>query len=235
MLSIFKFLRLLILFFLFAGSVDVMAALAWKQTSLKKTVDVRQGTMVFKFRFQNTGSEVVTIDELKSSCSCFSPKTEKMKYAAGESGVISVLVDLNGRSGRLDKSLSVVTSAGTYSLGLDLRIPEGYQLSSRRLKWDDGESDEKSCSLINKNLKPIILETDFSRPEFKVELEEVRKGFEYKLKVLPLDCTEKIRNTIIIKTEPFGDSGPREYKVYIFVPISHPLYSKVVYCCHDTL
>lgn len=216
-LSDFRCLRLFTLLFLLTGSVEVMAELVWKQTSLKKTVDVRQGNAVFEFRFRNAGSDVVTIESVKSSCSCFSPETEKKNYAAGESGMVSVTVNLNGRTGRLNKPIQVKTSVGTYPLNLDIRIPEGYQLSSRRLLWTAGDHGAKIGTLINQNSEPILLKYGEDYSGFKVSVEEIRSGFEYQLSVTPKGEVGKTNEIITIQTESVGGSAPREYKFYAFV------------------
>ncbi len=199
----------------------VPAELVWQQTSQSRSVDVRQAETVFHFRFRNTGTESVTILELKSSCGCYHPKLEKKEYAPGESGVLTVEAHLDGRKGHVNKHVEVIASnrpKKPYKLNIDIRIPQGYNLSTRRLLWSTGDKDSQTCTILNSSKIPIKLAGATSVSSgFGVELKEIRPGFEYELRVSPKNTSDQTRSIISITTEQFGDSPPRTYKVYAFV------------------
>lgn len=213
------FIRGLTFLLSICGAVGAaQAELVWQQTSQSRNVDVRQADTTFEFQFRNTGNELISILETKSSCSCFLPKLEKTEYAPGESGILKVEAHLNGREGRINKSIEVTTSDHPnkpHKLSIDVRIPQGYKLSSRRLLWKEGDKGSKTCTLTNPSKTPIKLASaSSSSSAFEVELKEIRPGFEYRLHVLPRNGSSQVRAVITISTEQVGDSPPRTYKVY---------------------
>jgi len=68
------------------------------------------------FSFTNTGSGTLVISEVKSTCGCTVPTLAKTVYAPGESATISVTFDPSGKSGLLNKSISVISNAQPQSV-----------------------------------------------------------------------------------------------------------------------
>lgn len=63
------------------------------------------------FRFTNTGSAPLIITQVNPSCGCTTAKDwPQQPIAPGESGQISVEFNSNGNSGKVDKSISVLTN-----------------------------------------------------------------------------------------------------------------------------
>ena len=68
------------------------------------------------FHFSNTGQADLTIAEIKTSCGCTSAQLTKRVYGPGESGRIPVTVDPSRLSGKLTRSVTVLSD--------DARFPE---------------------------------------------------------------------------------------------------------------
>ena len=64
-----------------------------------------------EFTFTNTGKEVLTITDVKSSCGCTVPQLTKTQYAPGESGKITVIFNPENRSGQQHKVITVTTDS----------------------------------------------------------------------------------------------------------------------------
>lgn len=200
------------------ASETALGELVWRTTSLSRSVDVRQAEVDFQFHFRNTGPDTVTIEELKSSCSCLHPKLEKRTYGSGESGILNVNAHLNGRQGRVKKQVEVVVKGAmkSQSLGVDLYIPRGYVLSTRRLMWQAGDDGPQSCRLVNSMKKPIRLEMATSSSSgFEVELKMIQTGMEYEVCAKPVGEDAVKRGIISIFTESFEGCEPRVYKLYV--------------------
>src|ERR1700739_3982346 len=62
------------------------------------------------FTFTNQGKSNLIVASAKASCGCTVAQPPKDPIAPGASGKIEVVFDSNGKSGRVSKSISVVTN-----------------------------------------------------------------------------------------------------------------------------
>jgi cytochrome c553 len=78
------------------------------------------------FTLTNTSPNVVTINEVKTSCGCTVAKLPSQPWVleAGTNGQIHVTVDLRGKRGQLTKLVYVYGTTGTKTLTVKLTIPE---------------------------------------------------------------------------------------------------------------
>ena len=80
----------------------------------QKVIDfgtVSQGEKVKKrFRFKNTGSTNLIISDAKGSCGCTVPLWPKQPIRPGQEGEIEVVFDSNGKSGRQNKTVTLVAN-----------------------------------------------------------------------------------------------------------------------------
>jgi hypothetical protein len=87
---------------------------------------ITQGEIVaYTYRFKNSGVAPLIISNVQPSCGCTDLKTWPQEpIAPGETGEISVEFNSEGRSGSVNKSISVVsnTSPATIRLGLSGEI-----------------------------------------------------------------------------------------------------------------
>lgn len=73
--------------------------------------DIKPGTKVeHTFNLKNAGKKELIIRDVKSSCGCTAVSPSKNIIAAGESVPIKVAFDSNGRTGRQDKTITVITN-----------------------------------------------------------------------------------------------------------------------------
>jgi hypothetical protein len=63
-----------------------------------------------EFHFTNTGKAPLIITSARGSCGCTVPEYPKTPVAPGESGMIKVSFDSNGRSGRQDKTVTITAN-----------------------------------------------------------------------------------------------------------------------------
>ena len=66
--------------------------------------------VIHGFKFKNTGGSNLIIVDAKGSCGCTTPKKPEKPILPGEEGVIEVMFASEGKSGMIDKSITVVTN-----------------------------------------------------------------------------------------------------------------------------
>jgi hypothetical protein len=63
------------------------------------------------FTFENTGKGPLVLSSVTSSCGCTVPKYDTKPIAPGGTGIVEVVFDTSGRSGRQTKSITVSSNA----------------------------------------------------------------------------------------------------------------------------
>ncbi len=72
---------------------------------------ITQGEKVaFGFKFKNTGSSNLIISSASGSCGCTVPEYPKKPIAPGEEGIVNVVFSSEGKSGVVEKSVTMVTN-----------------------------------------------------------------------------------------------------------------------------
>lgn len=72
---------------------------------------ITQGEKVtFGFKFKNTGKANLIISAANGSCGCTIPEYPKKPIAPGEEATINVVFASEGKSGQVEKSVTVVTN-----------------------------------------------------------------------------------------------------------------------------
>lgn len=93
-----------------SGQLTAQGRLQFKETSLNFG-EVTQGQVAdLKFEFTNTGDSVLTIQQVRATCGCTVAQLDKKEYQPGETGVIPVRFFSRGYSGRVIKTMVVVSS-----------------------------------------------------------------------------------------------------------------------------
>ncbi len=87
-----------------------MAAITFKEETINFG-DVKAGEVVMKtFEFTNTGKSPLVISEAQASCGCTVPEWPRAPLNPGETGKIIAKFDSNGKSGKQDKTITVVSN-----------------------------------------------------------------------------------------------------------------------------
>lgn len=98
---------------------------------------IPQGKKVqHSFIIRNSGDATLQIKDLNASCGCTAAKPSASLIAPGKSAEIQVIFDSANFSGKVRKSIAVVTNAGktpSFTLNLDGNIVEELQVSPRSL------------------------------------------------------------------------------------------------------
>ncbi len=98
------------------AAATVMSAAAASQIVWLETVhnfgafDEDQGAVSCEFKFVNIGDEPVTVVSARASCGCTQPAYPREEIAPGDTAVITVAYNPEGRPGRFNKTVSVETT-----------------------------------------------------------------------------------------------------------------------------
>jgi hypothetical protein len=69
---------------------------------------IKQGEVAtYEFKFKNTGKEPLVISEAHGSCGCTVPDWPKDPIAPGKTGIIKVTFNSTGKSGAIDKTVTI--------------------------------------------------------------------------------------------------------------------------------
>src|SRR5262245_1860179 len=96
--------------------------------ALEKTLEVKpgDGAADFEFHVTNTSDKSVEILDIRPSCGCTVAEMPSTPWvlAPGAKGSFRGTIDFSGKHGRVAKTLSVSSSAGTQLLGIVVNLPQ---------------------------------------------------------------------------------------------------------------
>lgn len=95
--------------------------------AVQKSFEAKKGEnkAEFSFAVTNVSSEEVVITRVQTSCGCTAAQLPRQpwKMAPHESGVIGVTVDLAGKFGTINKTATILSSAGSFPLSVRIVLP----------------------------------------------------------------------------------------------------------------
>jgi len=109
-----------------AGAKPGAAALTWAKTVVELDVPAGAAKAATVFSFRNTGVGPVRIAMVVASCDCITARPAKETYAPGETGEIKVVFDPAGLSGRVVRTIAIVTDdtpEAPVTLTLKIQLP----------------------------------------------------------------------------------------------------------------
>lgn len=111
MKTLYRFVFLLFVLFCFALTLQAQPKLAVKEGSQFQLGEVKEGVVLKKqLTLMNVGTELLTIDDIRTSCGCAIAKTEKKQLKAGETTTLSINIDTKDSKGPLKKQVFITTN-----------------------------------------------------------------------------------------------------------------------------
>jgi hypothetical protein len=187
-----------------AGSA--FGQLAWDTTEQTFHSKQQDKEVVAKYKFTNTGSKPVKIQNVQTSCGCTTARLSKTDYAPGESGEIETKFTFSGRTGKQEKAITVATAdnpAQPMILKLHVYIEEVVMIEPEIVLWRVGEQpDSKSIHIViadGSTAKIVSVISD--NPALKVKLTELKPGKEYEAQITPETVAQPAAATLMIRTD----------------------------------
>lgn len=165
-----------------------------------------EGSIVAKYRFTNTGTVSVKIENVQTSCGCTTASLKKTEYAPGESGEIEARFTIGGRIGKQEKAILVTTSDARekpIQLKLLVDIEDQIRIQPELVLWRVGEqADPKKIEVTVADDAPVKIVSVLSdNPSIKAELSELKSGKKYEIQITPTDLSRQGGATILIHTD----------------------------------
>ena len=197
-----------------AGSA--FGQLAWETTEQTFNSKPQDKEVVAKYKFTNTGSNPIKIENVKTSCGCTTAALSKTDYAPGESGTIETKFVFSGRTGKQEKAIMVTTDAHPEQptvLKLHVDIQETVKVVPEIVLWRVGDQpDPKSIRIaIADDVSAKIVSVTSDNPALKVKLTEVKPGKEYEAQITPDSAAQPAAATLIIRTDYPPDNPETKY------------------------
>jgi hypothetical protein len=137
-----------LLILLLVGALDA-ADLVFERETISLTPKPGSEREIVSFPFRNAGTRPLTIDRLDASCGCTTVDLEKRTYQPGEAGELSVIFDLNGLSGRQDKTIQVYHDRGPMVLlTISALLAEAPTIAPSFLTWKIGAATDEQVAVV---------------------------------------------------------------------------------------
>lgn len=130
-----SFLRFVLLAFCGCAVFAVSAApnpLIWEPTNYVYAAQDGDISARLSFKVRNKDINEVVVDDVKTSCGCTVAQlpTKPWKLGPGETNHLEVLVDLRGKSGKITKEITVLSSSAPATLTVEIDIPTNNSVSN---------------------------------------------------------------------------------------------------------
>lgn len=203
----------LILLAWLAAVADAGAAVVFTQLERHVVPAVDQVSVQADFTFTNHGLADVELLAATTSCGCASAIIEgldggKLRYAPGESGTITLMLDLRGRQGRQSKSavLRVRDDAdGTehiHTLRLTADVSTAIDISDAIVYWEVGEAvTPKPVTITITQQEPVRVLGVEPVTGFATEVVTVREGREYRVLITPTQTSARASAGLVVRTD----------------------------------
>ncbi len=199
------------------GAPGVLCAqLSFKSEVVKRNADAAEERLEVVFPFRNSTSHVVQIQKIETSCGCLKAESDKMVIPPGESGVVTGLFSIGGKTGVSNKSLKVITVADrrerSQQLRLTVTVPDVMVVEPKLNSWDVGEKlAPKSYVLEVKRDEEIrVVSAECSREGFECKVHTIEEGKKYRIEVTPGSTEDTLMGILRIETDCSIDKHRRQ-------------------------
>ena len=200
------------------------AKLVFETQKKELTSQLNEMKLTLEYPFINTSDKDVTIQQVKTSCSCLTAEIPENKFtiSPGQKSKVLLHIDLGVLGGKIEKNALVVTSEGEQiPLDLKITIPDFVKMEPRTLRWVQGEAPKPKTMkfLIDPALSLKLKDVSVSSPNFEFEPKTVIPGREYALIVTPKSTASPDYSMLRVETD---SDIPRYKKSMGFLTIDPP-------------
>jgi hypothetical protein len=205
-----------LLFLLCLVTGTAFGQLTWETTQQTFNSKQHDDFVIAKYKFTNTGTQPIKIENVRTSCGCTTAVLKKTEYAPGESGEIESRFTFSGRTGRQEKAIMVQTSDKPNDptiLQLHVYIQESVKIEPQAVLWRIGDQpNPKSIHIEVANDAPAkVVSVTPDNSAWTVKVTELKPGKEYDVEVTPVNVAEPQSVTLQIKTDYPADNPETKY------------------------
>ena len=205
---------LLFLLCLVAGTA--FGQLTWDTTQKTFNSKPKDELVIAKYKFTNTGTTPIKIENVRTSCGCTTAVLKKTEYAPGESGEIESRFTFSGRTGKQEKAIMVQTSdkpSNPTILQMHVNIEDVVKIEPEVVLWRIGDQPSpKSIQIqVADDSTVRVLSVTSNNDAVKVKLTELEPGKKYAVEVTPDDASKPQNAVLQIKTDYPPDNPNTKY------------------------
>ncbi len=154
-----------------------------------------------------------TIKSYDAKCSCLEAgvlplnpdRSAKLTWKVGEKGMIMARFDTSKFLGTVDKAIELNLEGASEPINLVVRVhvPVLVKIEPATLRWDvGGKNEEKVMKVTIQHDKPIkITSHKGNNPKFPYEFKTIREGWEYEIRVKPVDTAQSGIGMLALRTD----------------------------------
>jgi len=192
------------------GAVDSAAALEWPTTEQTITIAKEQKSVPVVFVFRNSAAIPVRIISAASSCDCLRVFTPENVIEPGATGEIRGQFDAEGKSGVVQRSITIRSDDATEptELKLTFALVDTIRMEPHKLSWTRDEPPSLKRASINSSASNTVksLSVQCMSPDFEVALEKASDGRNYSLAMMPKRTDGIIQATVRVNAEVNGEA-----------------------------
>lgn len=197
-----------------AGIIPLQAKLEWTQLAQRPELKLGEREVQVAFEYRNTGTEPVTITEVRTSCGCTAAKLEDPVVMPGQTGHIDVLFRVGERTGAQRIMTHVTTDDpenSVTSLTLAVDIPQLVSASPRILFWRSHEPNswKKISFRVHPDIDVASVSAYDTGNHFTVELDDSANDGSYVLRAKPQAFKSRTQGSLELN---ITDTSGEEYR-----------------------
>ncbi|MGC4073579.1 MAG: DUF1573 domain-containing protein [Nibricoccus sp.] len=200
---------LLIVTVAFFEPTSAHAELRFAQTSVQLKATAEDQILSTQFSFQNDGTEAVFVASLTTSCTCTSAQIDKMHFAPGETGVVSVTYKIGSNEGPQSQIITLLTnekdgSAYTLTFKADIpkrtraELPHVVPVTPTFLFWSKKPFQTKTVNVDLRGLEEANVSATCTHAGFKVSINDSADKQGAVLEITPADSMSDVHDELII-------------------------------------
>jgi Protein of unknown function (DUF1573) len=197
------------------------AQLKWQTRKLDFNLGPSDTRVVAVFPFTNTGKKPIKFKEIKPSCGCTSATQDKDVYAPGESGKITAIFEIDGRTGIQQKEIYVASNdpkEPELLLSFKAVIPEILQIDNIFLNWKHGEElKPKTVNIkVMNGYQVHSLDVTSTKPEMATEVKHEEGSPDFQIVITPKNIKGELSAGLEVKPD-FPKDSPKYFHIYLRV------------------
>jgi hypothetical protein len=194
--------------------------LDWPVTELRAAAAVGKDAVAVLFPFRNGGNKPVRLVSIRPSCDCVTATVAKEVWAPGESGELTAVFTVDGRTGLQNRNLVVTTDdepGNPVVLKLVIEIPEEVSIRPELVSWTLGDEPlAKTVEVLVRDAAPTAkAEVQCTDGRFLASIELGPKPGMWLVRVQPRDTDKPAQAAVRVAVTVGGK--PRVQLLYAVV------------------
>ena len=213
----YSFMKFVCLFLLLINLASGSGNLIFEETIVGVVARPEEDFVHVKFPFTVHGEQEAVIKKFEAPCNCLNAKIgedDRKIWQPGEKSYVTGTFEIGTFRGTVEKHIHIAMGNGkTHQLTVAMTTPKLITINPKELKWQAGSEPEEKLLKITLdpsypvNIKSII---NSNPKQFDFQLETIKEGKDYQLRITPKSTKSRALGSIRIAT----DSKTKRHKAY---------------------